>query len=308
MKKVLLTGATGFIGRQCVPLLLAQGYRVHAVSSRSNGEKNGNVTWHRMNLFDALSVKNLVASIKPSHLLHLAWYTEPGKFWNSFENLRWVHASLGLLDEFVSNDGQRIVMAGTCAEYDWRTGHCSEASTPLMPSTFYGVSKHSLQLLLGGVERETGLSAAWGRIFHLYGPNEHPARLVPTVIRSLLSKEAVRCSHGKQIRDYMYVVDAASALVKLLESAVTGPVNIASGVPMTVEQIVRTIAQKLERPDLLQIGAVTAAESEPASITADVSRLREEVRWLPAYDLLRGLDETIHWWKTETLARRETPV
>jgi nucleoside-diphosphate-sugar epimerase len=308
MKKVLLTGATGFIGRQCLPLLVGQGYEVHAVSSRSIGGTKDRIRWHQVDLSNPSQVKALVAVVRPSHLLHLAWYTAPGKFWNSLENLRWVQASLGLLQEFASNGGRRVVVAGTCAEYDWREGMCSELTTPLAPSTFYGVCKHSLQLLFAGMEKEMGFSAGWGRIFHLYGPHEHPDRLVSSVIRALLSRAPARCSHGQQVRDYMYVADVADAFVALLGSAVTGPVNIASGMPVTVEKIVRTIARKLDQPHLLQLGATPIAESEPALITADVSRLREEVGWRPAYDLSRGLDETIHWWKTEASARNEIPV
>jgi len=306
MKRILLTGATGFIGQQCLPLLVARGYQVHVVSSRSISGKQGDVIWHQVDLFDALQVKAFIARLKPTHLLHLAWFTEPGKYWNSLENIRWVQASLSLMQVFGNNGGQRVVVAGTCAEYDWRPGFCSETATPLVPSTFYGVCKHSLQLLLSGLGKESGFSAAWGRIFHVYGPNEYPTRLVPYVIRSLLAKELAQCSHGQQIRDYMYVVDVADAFVALLESPVTGPVNIASGMSLTVEKIVQMIAQKLERPDLLRLSVSPTPESEPASITADVSRLREEVRWHPAYDLSRGLEETIHWWRTELSVQYES--
>src|SRR6267143_4821300 len=121
MKRILLTGATGFIGRQCVPLLVARGYQVHAVSSKPIKDNRDSVRWHQADLFDPLAVKALIGSTKPTHLLHLAWCTEPGKYWNSLENLQWVQASLGLLQEFVDNDGQRVVVAGTCAEYDWGT-------------------------------------------------------------------------------------------------------------------------------------------------------------------------------------------
>src|SRR5207245_614301 len=82
--------------------------------------------------------------------------------------------------------------------------------------------KLALASLLEAYAGQTGLSQAWARIFFLYGPREHPKRLVSSVIRSLLRGERARCSHGQQIRDYLHVEDAAGALVALLESEVTG--------------------------------------------------------------------------------------
>jgi len=299
MKRVLLTGATGFIGRHCLPLLAARGYAVHAVSSRPITENQSNIHWHQANLLDPAQVVALISDVQPSHLLHFAWYAVPGKYWTSTENLRWVQASLGLLQEFARQGGQRVVMAGTCAEYDWRYGYCSEAITPLAPATLYGICKHSLQLVLSAFSRQTGLSAAWGRIFFLYGPHEHHNRLIPSVIRSLLQHEPARCSHGNQIRDYLFVQDVADALVALLESDVSGPANIASGIPIALRGIIYKIAEKLNRRDLIQLGVLPTSTNEPPLLVADVNRLHDEVGWRPKYNLDTGLDRTIEWWKKQ---------
>jgi nucleoside-diphosphate-sugar epimerase len=297
MKKVLITGATGFIGRHCLPLLMARGYEVHAVSSQRLTTNVSDIHWHQSNLLDPSQISALIAEVRPSHLLHFAWYTVPGKYWTSSENLRWVQASISLLQEFVKHHGERVVMAGTCAEYDWRFGYCSEEVTPLNPATLYGTCKHSLQLVLSSLAKQTGLSAAWGRIFFLFGPYEHPDRLVPYVIRSLLYGEPARCSHGKQIRDFLYVQDVADAFVTLLESRVSGPVNIASGQPVVLRELIYKIAAKLKREDLIQLGAVSVPPDEPPLLVADVRRLHDEVGWSPKYDLDTALKETIEWWR-----------
>jgi len=198
MKKVLVTGATGFIGQYCLPLLLERGFEVHAVTSKDLDEAESDIYWYRADLLDSEQAKRVMAKVKPSHLLHLAWHTVPGEYWTSTENLRWVQASLDLLQNFVSHGGYRVVMAGTCAEYDWKWGFCSEDTTPLTPETLYGVCKHSLQSMLDAFSKQTGLSSAWGRIFFVYGPHEHPGRLVSSVIRSVLKGEPAHCSHCKQ--------------------------------------------------------------------------------------------------------------
>ena len=304
MKRVLLTGATGFIGRHCLPLLAARGYAVHAVSSQPVTEDQSNIHWHQANLLDPAQVVALISDVQPSHLLHFAWYAVPGKYRTSMENLRWVQVSLGLLQEFVRHGGQRMVMAGTCAEYDWRYGYCSEAVTPLVPTTLYGTCKHALQLMLAAFSRQAGLSAAWGRIFSLFGPYEDPDRLVAYVIRSVLRGEPARCSHGNQIRDFLYVQDVADAFVALLDGAVCGPINIASGKPVAVRDVICKIAAIQYRPDLIQMGALSAREDEPPWLIADVRRLQDEVRWQSKYALDTGLEKTIEWWSN--LDRQET--
>ena len=300
MNRVLLTGATGFIGQHCLPLLVARGYEVHAVSSWRITTNESNIHWHQTDLLDSPQVATLIAKVQPSYLLHFAWYTVPGKYWTSPENLRWVQASISLLQQFVRHGGQRVVMAGTCAEYDWRYGYCSETVTPLAPATLYGTCKHSLQIMLAAFSRQTGLSAAWGRIFFLFGPHEHPDRLVAYVIRSLLLGDPVRCSHGRQIRDFLYVEDVADAFVALLEGGVSGPVNIASGQPMALRELIYGIVTKFNRDDLIQFGAVSTSPDEPPLLVADVRRLHDEVAWMPKYDLDMALEQTIDWWNHES--------
>jgi len=157
-----------------------------------------------------------------------------------------------------------------------------------------------LQTMLGQWSKQTGSSSAWGRIFHLYGPGEHPSRLVASVVRALLRGEPALCSDGRQVLDFLYVEDVASAFVSLLESAVHGPVNIASGIPISVRTIIERIADKIGRPDLIRLGSIASAQG-PCRILASTQRVREEVRWQPEYDLDEGLDRTVAWWRNTDL-------
>lgn len=297
MKRVLLTGGSGFVGRHCLASLLAAGYHVHAVFSKRSVQFDmlPVVQWHQADLLDKLQVETLVAQVKPTHLLHLAWNVHPGKYWTDPENLSWVQASLHLLQNFAVHGGQRAVMAGTCAEYDWSYGYCVEEVTPLKPTTLYGTCKHALQLMMQAYAVQANLSAAWGRIFFLYGPYEYPTRLVASVIRALGAGESARCSHGQQIRDFLYVQDVADAFVALLDSDVTGPVNIASGEPVNLKEVIYKIAAHFNRFDLIELGAIPAI-NDPPLLLASVQRLQNEVKWQPKYNLKDGIKQTVNWW------------
>jgi len=122
MKKVLLTGASGFIGRHCITPLVNSGYEVHCISTRNVNEQSEGVYWHKADLLKTLDVSSLVSNIKPESLLHLAWHMQPGDTLNDPCNIEWIEKSLSLLRVFKDNGGERAVIAGTCYEYDLNDG------------------------------------------------------------------------------------------------------------------------------------------------------------------------------------------
>ncbi|MDQ7026700.1 MAG: NAD(P)-dependent oxidoreductase [Anaerolineae bacterium] len=295
MKRILITGAAGFIGRHTLPLFIDDD--IHAISRQSQIQSD-TVQWHQMDLLDRASVEQLMATVKPTHLLHFAWDVRPRLYWTSLQNYQWVSATLNLLHNFYENGGQRMVIAGTCAEYDWQYGYCVEDSTPLSMSTTYSACKSSLYRMAMTYAQETKMSLAWGRIFFPYGVYEHPSRLIPYVIQSMLKRELAQTSHGEQYRDFLYVADVASAFVALMNSDVQGAVNIGSGVPVKLKDIIYTIADILDARHLLEIGARQAA-NEPPMVVANVQRLSQDVAWTPRYSLSEGLAETIQWWQSQ---------
>ena len=296
MKRVLLTGASGFIGYHCVEPLQARGYEVHAVSTKPPNNDARDVHWHEGDLTDARARSAVLEAVRPSHLLHLAWYVVPGKLIAAPENFTWVTASLELARQFAAVGGRRIVVCGSGYEYDWSYGYCSERLTPQVPNTVYGSCKQALYLMLGSLAEQAGLSLGWGRVFFLYGPNEHPQRLVSSVILSLLKGEPAKCSHGRQIRDYMHVQDVADGLVALLDSDVRGAVNVSSGQASTIREVVLTAGRLLDRVDLVKLGAIPARANDSPLVVGDNARLVSEVGWQQKLDLEAGLKQTIEWW------------
>ena len=298
MSRVLVTGATGFIGRGALAPLLAAGHEVHAVSTRpAPAWSPAGVTWHEA---DLLTSAGVVAAVSPARLLHFAWDAEPGRFWTSEANLSWVAASLGLLREFAACGGERAVLAGTCAEYAWqRETHCSEGATPLHPATLYGAAKHALHVLAAAHARQHGYSLAWGRIFFAFGPHEDPRRLGGSVASALAAGRPAETSSGAQIRDFLYAPEVAGAFVALMESGVEEAVNVASGRPVALRELVGALAAASGRPELLRLGARATNAQEPDVLTADVGRLRDDVGWQPSRSLEDAARETLRWWQQQ---------
>jgi nucleoside-diphosphate-sugar epimerase len=300
MKQVLLTGASGFIGRQAIVPLVEKGFEVHCVCrtikpDTVSDEKN--VIWHKADLLNRTDVKKIFDSVSPKYLLHLAWDVTPGSYLESINNFDWLLSSLHLLKEFAKYGGRRAVCAGTCFEYDLRYGYCTENLTPTIPSTYYGSCKHQLQSVGEKYAEKAGFDFAWGRIFYPYGPYEYPTRLVPSVILSLLSDEVAQCTHGNQVRDFLHVTDVAGAFVTLLDSDVNGIVNIGSGKAVSIKELVLQIAKSLGKEEDIQLGALPERKNEQPIIVADTTRLKKELRWHQKYSLEEGITDTISWWK-----------
>lgn len=303
MTRILVTGASGFIGGHCLDRLRDSGHEVHAVSTKPRASNEPWLEWHQADLLSSADTATLMAAVEPTHLLHLAWFVEHGKYTDATENLHWVRASIELVERFVEHRGRRLIGCGSCAEYDWNAGFCSETTTPLRPLSYYGESKRSFGSLLLGYAEGSGISAAWARVFFLYGPGGSLQALIPAVALALLRAERAPCTIGRQMRDYLYVADVADALITLLMSDLTGPINIGSGRPRRLCEIVRRIADALDGADLVDRGAIDGSR-EPPMVVADIRRLERELGWSPSWDLDAGLAKTIEWLRAEYVGQR----
>ncbi len=297
MKKLLLSGASGYLGRNCIPFLLSRSFTVTALSSGKT-QITGIRTIQCNLLTD--NVRHIIEEEKPDFLLHFAWYAEHGKFWESEENIKWLSATAALVSDFFASGGKRAVIAGTCAEYDWSYGYCREYDTPASASTLYGASKNAVCVILEQLNKKYQRELAWVRIFHLFGGSENPNRLVPYVIQSLLNNEKAVCSKGTQLRDFLHIEDAASAFAAITDSDVTGIINIGSGSPVTIRELVMKIGKLISKEDLV-ICEREISDNDPLVLIPSLSRLFNEVGWKPAFTVEEGLQKTVNFWKSRII-------
>ncbi|HEY0283071.1 MAG TPA: NAD(P)-dependent oxidoreductase [Rhizomicrobium sp.] len=290
--QLLVTGPGGFIGRSLGPFL--NRYEVH-LADRSDPGWPGKATFHTVDLLRQGGAKDLIERVKPDCLLHLAWYADAGKFWHAPQNLNWLTSSLELFTAFAENGGKRMVVAGTCAEYDWSYNPAVE-TTPCNPKTLYGKTKAALFSRLQTLSEQSGVEFAWGRIFFPYGPHEQYGRLVPDVITGLLMNKPVSCSSGWQIRDFMHVEDVARAFSVVLKSDLRGPINIASGEGHTVREVATILAEIIGHPERLAFGDRALQPGEPPALVADTALL-QSLGFRPRFALRQGLEDAVQWWR-----------
>ena len=300
--RVFLTGASGFIGSHVLRALLTAGHEVTALvvpgdSCWRLGDLLGRFSAVTGTLADLRSVRAGLENRRPEACLHLAWYMEPGKCMHAPENVHNLTATLEFVRELGRHGCSILVGSGTCAEYDSDLGYLREDG-PTRPTTLYAASKAACYLVGQPLAAAADMRFAWARIFNCYGPYEDERRVVPALIRALLRGESFLATDGEQVRDYVHVEDVASALVMLAEHAGNGIFNIASGVPVTIRQLMETVGELLECSHLIQFGALPYREWDPRFMCGDNQRLRG-LGWVPRYGLRHGLQQTIDWWRGE---------
>ncbi len=298
-RRVLVTGAAGFIGSHVARLLVSQGHDVTLIL------RDGSNLWRlddvrsRLQIVygDLANLSPLVDRLRearPEICIHLAWKGWSGKA-EADANLTSLGMSVELLRLMPSLGCPRFVGIGTCFEYE-PSARVLREDTPLTPHDLYGTCKKSLFEVAGHFSALTGVSVVTARVFYSYGPYEDSRRLVPSITHALLSGEVANVTPGEQVRDYLHVADVAGAIWAVAQSELTGAVNIASGVPVTIADVARQLARVVGRPDLLRLGALKYRDGEPMHILGDAARL-SSIGWRPRFDLNHGLADTVSWWQ-----------
>jgi nucleoside-diphosphate-sugar epimerase len=291
---VLATGCSGFLGRHCIEALVRNGFRVHAVTRGPRADAADGVTWHHLDLHAPGAAERLIAELRPSHLLHLAWVTAPDQYRYAPENLDWLEASLALVKTFGAHGGTRFVGVGSSAEYDSLTGPCVEDVISIRPVSLYGRCKADFWMTAQAYAQRYGFSAAWGRVFLPYGPGDNPRRLIPSLLAALTAGTPINVSDGGQIRDFVYVTDIAELLARLLAtSEAQGAYNIGTGRGIAVRQVIEWVADHFHARELVHFGARPRRDDEPSALVADMTKVAHVLDWHAPISIESGLQRIL---------------
>lgn len=288
--KVLLTGASGFIGRHVLLALQCKGIEVVTLGRRSMPESSNHFA---IDLLETNNLMSFLNDVKATHLLHLAWEAEPGKYWTSPLNIRWAEASIRLVEAFCKTGGERVVVAGTCAEYDWDYGCCSEDITPLKPKQLYGVAKDAMRRLTVAVCDQYEIPCSFGRMFLPYGLGEAPTRLIPSLIDVLSGKREPFAIQANNYRDFMHVRDVAEGFVCLLLSPAVGAYNVSSGEPCRLSELAIRLGRMLNADPESILSISTERTDEPVILVGENRKLKS-LGWRQSLSLDQGLDRALN--------------
>ena len=257
-KRVLLTGATGFVGLQILAALLKADVDILLVvreGSESQLPEIGSTAIIRTpDLFSESPEWWADTCQGVDIFIHAAWYAEPGKYLQSPLNLVCLNGTILMAMGCAFAGVQRFVGIGTCFEYELLPRPL-DISVALRPLTPYAGAKAATYLALQHWLPLSGIEFAWCRVFYLYGANEDSRRLVPYIRQQLEAGQPVELTSGDQIRDFMDVCQAGQAIADTALGEKQGAINICSGIATTVRQLAESIADEYGGRSLLKFGA-----------------------------------------------------
>lgn len=286
--KVLVTGGSGFIGSHVLAALQNEDIELVVVGRNRLLGAVRQIEADLLTLTNA-QLNELLRKECVTHLLHLAWVADHGKYWTSPLNLRWADATIRLVEAFCAAGGKHVVIAGTCAEYDWSHGYCREESTPLNPTSLYGTAKDATRRLAIKVCEQHQVSFAWGRIFLPFGSGEAQNRLIPSLIEVFLGRRAPYSVNIAAYRDFMHVSDVAAGFVKLLISGAVGEYNISSGMPTRIAKVVATLAELLSADPEPVFSLSSERLDEPVLLVGENLKLKN-LGWKPKLTVRQGFE------------------
>jgi UDP-glucose 4-epimerase len=286
--KVVLTGATGFVGKPCLELLSQRGHEVLVISRQDRPLALGNgVQWCRGELGAPEAYSGVLAKFQPEAALHLAWDGIPDfSLQKCMANL---HAGVAFGNAALEAGCRHLVVAGSCWEYGKVDGMVSEDTPAELPGIF-GASKNAQHLMLRALFEGAGASVAWSRIFFVFGPRQRAASLVPVICRSIAAGEPPVLRTPASASDFLYVDDAAAALLTLLETKASGVFNVGSGTATRADEVAGLLLRIAGMEDVF--AERRAANGPGAGFYADLSRMRA-LGWSPRVELREGLRRTL---------------
>jgi nucleoside-diphosphate-sugar epimerase len=284
--RVLVTGGNGFIGRHVISELVRRNIEYIVVGRRKNSNIEGISI--EANLLEKETHNEIIKRTKPTHLIHLAWDTEHGKYWNSTNNLRWQESTANLVESFCKAGGKYVSIAGTSAEYDWTKGYLYEDCSEIKPATLYGASKDATRRLISSVCEIYNTPFSWARVFIPYGQGEDQRRLIPSLHRVFQGKQSPFGVNAENYRDFIHVEDVASAFIHLVTNQINGIYNISSGEPTWILDVVRNIASKYSEDPNLILNLPSERPDECEIIVGNNEKLKS-LGWTQKHSPLCGI-------------------
>jgi nucleoside-diphosphate-sugar epimerase len=307
--RVLITGATGFIGSHLTRRLVADGADVHALTSTVSSvyptrllDLRDQLTMHEGSLEDRSAMDSVVAAARPEFVFHLGAYTHVGKSWQRVDECIQVNVqgTVNLLQALTATDYRRFVYTGTSEIYGDVPVPFREDG-PVNPVSPYSVAKYAGERYCRMFVQGRGWPIVMVRPFNAYGPGQTPDRVIPEIIGRALRGGRLAMTKGLQTREFNYVEDLADGFIRAATAeGVEGEViNLGGGPEVSMRDLATTILQLMGNPVVPEFGALAERPTEIMRMYADTEKTRRLLGYTAPTSLEDGLQRTIEWYRAE---------
>lgn len=280
--KVLVTGATGFIGNHLLNYLTQNHPDIEVVATARSRETAENKFWFRNVTFLEFDLAHQNDKTncydyfgKPDKLIHLAWEGLPNflELYHFEENLP---RHYKFLKEMIMGGLKDITVTGTCFEYGKKQGPLCETMNS-EPANAYALAKDTLRKFMEELQKKNQFMLKWPRLFYMYGSGQHQKSIIPQLEKALANGDTVfNMSGGQQLRDYLTVEQIGEYIVKIsLQNEVTGIINCSSGRPISIKEFVLSYLSQNQKSIQLNLGHYPYPDFEPMYFWGENSKLKQ---------------------------------
>lgn len=285
MSKILISGGTGFIGKHLLSILEEKGHSCFVISRKENSSPCTSTNFINFDFLFGSSFSNILQKISPDIFIHLAWDVKSQDFVSNTVNKLWYQRSINLCKQFLDNGGKKIIVAGTCFEYDLSSNDVLNEDSKCIPSSLYGKCKNNLHDDLLYFLDEYNYDLIWARIFYPYGLGEEKRKFISYIIDSIKNDKKLFIKQPNDVLDYIHVSDIAEALSLLTNSNVSGTFNVCSGNQVKVENIIHYIRSKFSK----RVDIEYSQNSVSKYIVGNASKITK-LGFNCKYDIYKGID------------------
>jgi nucleoside-diphosphate-sugar epimerase len=305
-KNILITGGAGFVGANFCHKFLELGCDVNLIDRQESNlwrlkDLKEKIKLNFIDLRNYNELESFIIKLNPQIILHFAAYGTYPKEQKDIKNTIETNllGTINLVNACSKIKLECFINTGSSSEYGIKERPMAETDF-LEPDNLYGITKAASTMYCQNMAKKSGLPIVTMRPFSAYGYFEEKDRLIPTIIKACLANEELKLSSPNSVRDFIFIEDIINAYLLAIENIqkIKGEVfNLGTGKQGTIDEVVKTVKKITDSTTEPKYGQIEPAQFEPKNWVADISKIKKTLNWQPKYNLEKGLEKNIEWFK-----------